>query len=154
MSAKRKPSTGRPTRLNADLQERICEGVRLGLPYAMAAAAAGVPERTFYWWKQRGEEDEGSIYGRFLQALKTAEAEGARNLLGMIRGAALGSRDGKRRPTGQWQAAAWILERRHPELFGRRQAIEVNATPDDVGQMTETRIASMVAAAQRKMAGD
>ena len=118
----------RPPSIPDDVQAKVCDGVRVGLPYAMAALAAGVPERTFYSWKSKADAQPESIYARFVQALKEAEAEGARNLLGIIRGAAMG------RGKGQWQAAAWILERRHPEAFGRREPSVGNPDPPNAAE--------------------
>lgn len=59
---------------------------------------------------------------QFLQAVKTAESEAEQRLLARIEQAA----------EQQWQAAAWILERRWPDRWGARQRHEVASPGQDV----------------------
>ena len=100
---------GRRTKLTPEVQDRILQAVRAGLRYREAALAAGIDERTFYNWKRRGEEAKSGIYFQFFQSLKEAEARGELALLARIQAASQET----------WQAAAWILERRHRERWGR-----------------------------------
>ena len=65
----------------------------------------------------------------FLSATKNALAEGEAALVGEIRRAASEPR--------HWTAAAWLLERRNPKAWGRRDRVapsagtRVEATPAD-----------------------
>lgn len=103
---------GRPTKLTPDVQEIVVKAIRSGATHDIAAMAAGIHRDTFYDWKSRGEAGE-PIYSDFSDALKTAEAQGALNLLERIQSA---SEDPK-----YWPAAAWILERRYPETYGKQR---------------------------------
>lgn len=105
---------GRRTKLTPKVQERIINAVRAGLRYKEAAQVAGIDESTFYNWKKRGAQAKSGLYFEFYQALKRAEAEGEFALIARIQQEA---------SNGTWQAAAWILERRHPERWGRRMTL-------------------------------
>lgn len=52
---------GRPTLLNADVQKRLLEAVRLGVPVKTAAEHAGIHPNTFYRWMARGFSEHESI---------------------------------------------------------------------------------------------
>jgi len=108
---------GRRTRLTNKTRDTILKGIRLGLTHERAAQLAGITARTFYTWKSKGEKGTAPIYIQFLQALKKAEVEGeAANIQVIV----------KAGQEGTWQAAAWLLERRHPERWARVQKIEID----------------------------
>lgn len=109
-----RPKVGRPTKLDAGVQERIMDAIRKGATIEMAAQYGGISGATFYNWQQRGREGERPFV-EFFEALKAAEAEGVVTCLTHITTAA---------QSGAWQAAAWILERRYPATYGRQQRIE------------------------------
>lgn len=102
------------TKLNQQRQTTIIEALKKGNYKETAAAAAGIGESTFYNWLQRGdrekEQGETTIYTEFLEAIKKAEAEAEMHNIALIRDAA---------PTN-WQAAAWLEERKHPQRWGKR----------------------------------
>ena len=100
---------GRPSKFTPEITEKVLQNIRLGMRYKDAALAAGVSDRTFAEWRQKGEKAKSGKYSRFSQSLHLAEAEGERALIARIQSAA----------KKQWQAAAWILERRHRERWGR-----------------------------------
>lgn len=120
----------RPTKLTPEAQERICQAIRLGATYEHAAQRGGIGYSTLRDWVLRGEAEldrvadnprasiraDELIYVEFSEALKEAESDGILANLAHIRKAAQGDEDN--RP--QWQAAAWLLERRHPNIYGRR----------------------------------
>lgn len=93
---------GRPTKYNAVVVEAIVSALKAGATYEHAAAAGGISYQTFNEWRKDLPE--------FSEAIKAAEGDAARLLLGKIQAAA---------SEGAWQAAAWILERRWPEQYGR-----------------------------------
>ena len=114
---------GRPSKLTPEVEARIVEAVELGATWEKAAEAAGVGASTLREWRQRGEADEAP-FAAFLAALKRAEAEGVARALRTIRQAA---------ESGQWTAAAWLLERRYPADYGRRTEVAVEARLPDSG---------------------
>ena len=111
--SKRPP--GRPSKLDDATQQKFLEAVREGLPYSTACALAGIGETTFAVWRQRADAEPESPYAGFMRALKEAEAEAEAANVKRIRSAA---------DNGQWQAAAWILERRHPDKWARTERSE------------------------------
>jgi hypothetical protein len=117
---------GRPSKLDDVTAQRIVEAVRVGAPWYLAADAGGVGRSTLRQWKQKGATGE-EPYASFLARLKSAEGAGAVKSLERIQRAA---------DNGTWQADAWLLERRYPKAFGRRDrertATTVAASPIDV----------------------
>ena len=77
----------------------------------MAADYAEIDLATLMRWLA----DERPKFREFRDAVKLAQAKGDIASLATIQTAA---------QSGQWQASAWLLERRHPAEYGRRQ-IEV-----------------------------
>lgn len=109
-------SRGRPTKLTPNVQRRIVTAITLGAPMSLAAAYAGVSPDAAAQWVIRGNEvDAKDPYKSFAQAVLEAEGSSAIGLLAKIEAAA---------NEGEWRAAAWKLERRYPQLFGR-QSLEV-----------------------------
>lgn len=92
----------RPNKYAPAVVEKICEAIRMGATYELAANYAGVSYTTFNDWHKNKPE--------FLQALNLAEGDAAVAWLKKIEAAA---------EDGAWQAAAWKLERRYPQEYGR-----------------------------------
>ena len=89
---------GRPTKHSPELQERICQLIRVGNSVEVAAEAAGIAPVTVYSWKQTNAE--------FADAIETARAEAETLLVARI---------SKVAQRGSWRAACWLLERHWPE---------------------------------------
>jgi transposase len=102
----------RPTKLTASVIKKIVEAIKAGATHEHAAQYAGIHVATFYDWKAKADAGE-EAFAEFAEALKTAEGKGAVELLKKIQSAA---EDPK-----YWAAAAWILERRHPDTYGRQR---------------------------------
>lgn len=93
---------GRRTKYTPETVRRIVEAVRLGATYELAMAYAGIGHTQFHVWMNTKPE--------FAEAVKNAEGAAAVGWLAKIEQAAA---------EGNWQAAAWKLERRYPQLYGR-----------------------------------
>jgi transposase len=110
--------------------ERIIKAVKAGLPFVTAAALGGVSEATFYNCMKNKKNVE------FLEAIKAAEAEAEERLVEQI------SVD------PSWQSKAWILERRHPDRWGRvdRNKVELTGRGGDpiqvVSNMSDEEVIS------------
>lgn len=94
---------GRKTKYTPETVERIIEAVRMGATYKLACAYAGIGQSIFHHWMSTKPD--------FAAAVKEAEAAGSLELLKRIQ---------REVENGAWQAAAWMLERRYPESYGRR----------------------------------
>lgn len=141
MAARKNPG-GRPSIIDAkvsvldpETKERrmvrrsdaIVDLLRRGAYVEDAAKATGCTDSAVFAWIARGEEhrdpEDGKIPARerkfveFAVAVETARAEAVTVALDVIRTAA---RD------GQWQAAAWYLERTRPGKYSRSERREVS----------------------------
>lgn len=98
-----------------DIVQKICDVVAAGAPIETAAAYAGVSKQTFYNWCRKGREtDPEPRFAEFIERLDLAMAQWEVRDLAIIGKAA----------EEQWQAAAWRLERRKPDVYGRRSRVE------------------------------
>jgi hypothetical protein len=105
--ARRRP-TGRPSKKNHEVIVGIIRDVSLGLPLKEAAHRAGVHPATLRRWRSQDEAVD--------QAVEAARAAFVQRNLEVVQQAA----------ANDWKAAAWLLERRRPEAFGRRQVVEAS----------------------------
>lgn len=120
-----------------ECQRTICDAIRMGLPRERAAALAGVSRQVIGRWLDEGEKGK-EPYRSFAAALYLAEAEMIRWCLNEIRkaGTKVEKRDAKGVVTEtvtvspQWQAKAWMLERRFRGDFGLKSRGEEPA-PDE-----------------------
>ena len=93
---------GRPSSYTPAVVARICEGIRLGLTYDLAAQYGGIAGGTFFRWQAQ--------YREFREAVQEANAHAAAVNMARIN---------KEAQDGEWRAAAWIMEHRFPEHYGR-----------------------------------
>lgn len=98
----------RPTKFTQARVDAICESIKLGATYELAARAAGIHPDTLTEWRKNKPD--------FSESLKEAEAQGVLVSLAHIQAAAA---------QGIWQASAWILERRFPDDYGKRERMDV-----------------------------
>ena len=112
---------GAPEKFSEDVVERILTGIRKGLPIKMAASLAGISYPALRQWIKQGEAGEDPRKVDFVERYRKAEAECAERCLEMIDAASL----------KQWQAAAWLLERRYSDVYGQRKAFEIQRSDDE-----------------------
>ena len=93
---------GRRTKYTPDTVKRLTDAITLGATYELACHYAGIDYSTFAKWMNEKIE--------FSEAIKEAEGKGVMQWLAKIEKAA---------NDGSWQAAAWKLERRYPQTYGR-----------------------------------
>lgn len=99
---------GRPrSTMTPDNCEAVLRNVRFGLHPDRAAQAAGISASTMRAHKRRHPE--------FATALKEAAAQAEQHFLSRI----------LRHSESQWTAAAWMLERRFPERWRKREQADV-----------------------------
>jgi hypothetical protein len=123
--------TGRPSSLTPEVHKQIVDAILRGAYIETAAQAAGVSKKSFYQWLKIGKQVNDwlaeSVEGQepditphqadcanFSNAVNQAIAESELNDIEVINGAA---------ETGTWQAAAWKLERKHHQRWGRKVAV-------------------------------
>ena len=113
---------GKPTKFNPETSAKIIEGVRRGSWLEISATAAGIDRLTLLDWLKTGNRAKEKIareqpvtqlerlLSDFVDEVHKAQAEGEMIDLERINRAA----------DTTWQAAAWRLERRHPERWAQR----------------------------------
>jgi len=105
----------RRTKLDEARIKKICDYVREGVTYEVAARMAGVHPATFYRWKARGEKAKRGIYRKFWEDLQKADAEAEIALLREVRKEKGGPK--------------WILERRWSHRWGQKVDITSGGQP-------------------------
>ena len=106
----RKGVGGRPTKLTLEVQEKIVQAVAAGNYLETAAAFAGVHRFTLHRWLKIGANAKSGKHRQFCDAVQEAMAKAEIRDVAIIGQAA----------QKQWQAAAWRLERKFPERWGRK----------------------------------
>ena len=141
----------RPSKLTDEVQENICNWLKLGYYQEDAAIMAGISPSTYYEWMKKGESERIALdsgedalalpehplpaseeepseiefvyrFMEFSEAVKKARAEAEGAHIRNIRKAA---------DNGVWQASAWFLERSHPKKWGKRSQLDVIAENDE-----------------------
>jgi hypothetical protein len=143
---------GRPTALTPEVHARIVEAVETGATYELAASYGGVSYVTLNNWRNRGQAELDRVANNprasirkneqpfvdFFNAIKNAEGKAAMKWLQMIDDAM----------PENWQAAAWKLERRYPDDYGRRTELTGKG-----GGPVEVDVSDARDAIQRRLAG-
>ena len=114
----------------------IYKGLEARLPISRCVELAGISFVTYREWMKRGTDPDEPIYRAFRQKVKQLQADKEREALYIINKVAKGGykvtetkvslgpkgqeiqrKTSTKAPT--WQAAAWFLERRYKEEYGR-----------------------------------
>lgn len=97
----------------ADITEQkvkaICKAITLGATVKVAASTAGIDQKTLYNWRQKGKNTTSGMFYDLVKRMEVAENQFITNNLENL----------ARHSNLSWQASAWLLERRHPELFAK-----------------------------------
>lgn len=97
----------------ADITEQkvkaICKAITLGATVKVAASAANIDQKTLYNWRQKGKNTTSGMFYDLVKRMEVAENQFITNNLENL----------SRHSNLSWQASAWLLERRHPELFAK-----------------------------------
>lgn len=101
----------------------IVEALEKGHYLTVAAALAKVDTDTIYLWLKRGRAASSGRYYEFARAVEEAMAVAEDVSVAIIDGAA----------GDDWRAAAWKMERRHPDRWGKKERHEV--TGKDGGEI-------------------
>jgi len=115
--------------LNAKIVKTISKAISSGLSYEYAAVTAGINRRTFYVWRKKAKTAKSGVFKDLHIALELADA------LFVQRSVALITAHGRQ----NWQAIAWLLERRHPELFGRYDRLQAQMMTDLSAELRQLR---------------
>lgn len=131
---KKKKKVGRPSKFLPDVKEKIISALKSGANFRLAAEYAGIVQDTLIEWRKAGNSPARNRFSEFAEQVKNARAIAQTRNINIINKAAVGGALLNRRTTrkrdgsevteetfsrGEWQAAAWWLERSFPEEWGR-----------------------------------
>jgi hypothetical protein len=105
----KKNKGGRPSKLTPELTEDICKLLRSGAMIDAACLSSGITKETFFQWMKLGISETDSPHKQFSDSVKRALADAENSMVDGIRNAG----------QTQWQALAWLLERRFRNKWGR-----------------------------------
>jgi transposase-like protein len=122
----------RPTKLTAEIIEKVRGLIVLGLTYKLVAQNIGVSEETFRKWRKEGNEiieakkrfetPYESLLKELVLTVQKANSEAvSRRLARLDKGA----------QEGKHQIDMWFLERRFPDEFGTKQIVKVGNENDE-----------------------
>lgn len=112
---------GRPRKDTKEIMDKVLKGIKAGLSYEGACGLARISFNTFNRWRLEGEKAESGKYWEFLKELRNAEAIAEAEQLKRI----------KNDPDTKY--ACWILERRFPDRWGKKEQIKQEITGESGG---------------------
>lgn len=134
------PGASRRSKVDPQRFNQIANTIALGVPEKFAAMSAGISERTLRYWITRGKQcaerrdkgeeldQESTDFAAFFDKVKRARGTFvAVNVAGIAKAA-----------EENWQARAWLLERRYPEEFARRERLEHSGPKGNAIQVSQS----------------
>jgi hypothetical protein len=128
LKADERPGRGRPSKHTPEVVYRICHSLSQGNTRATAVTCAGISMSTFHEWMNE--------FSDFSELIKRAEEQAIEHYVNVIHTAS----------TQTWQAAAWYLERRRKEDFGKQDRVDITTNGKDINGMS---VEDMVAELER-----
>jgi hypothetical protein len=137
---------GRKTKCTPELIELLAKLISHGLSTRDSCAIAEINPTTFYSWMNRGQaeldrldslphdwnEDDldpnSQIFLLFLNAIKKSIPARKLMLIDDIK------------KSDQWQSKAWLLERLHPDEFGKKTTLKIETWQTEVLRLIEDNI--------------
>src|SRR6266550_555532 len=102
------------SKLTYEVQEKIINAIRGGQTFDCAAALAHIDRTTLNDWRQRGQQELGSRYAEFNQAMEWALLESEAMMVHAIV------------TDPDWKAKKWILKNRFPDRYKERVISEIS----------------------------
>ena len=99
----------RPTKLTPELTREITSYIQDGNTPTISATLVGISPSTYFDWMSKGSNQQPGFM-EFSESIKRACAQSIVNRVAHISRVA---------DSGNWRAAAWMLERMAPESFGK-----------------------------------
>lgn len=114
---------GRKSKYTPEVLRAVCDAIREGNTQQDSAALAGIGVSTFHEWMAK--------YPEFAEGVEKAHADFKRANVAAIRAAGVRpQKDGTLK--GQWQANAWLLERKYPDEYGQRVTIKISPADEEL----------------------
>lgn len=130
----------RKTKLNPEVQQKICDALRAGNTRRASCTYVGIAEQTFYNWISRGEKPELRKDGQpkkseepfieFLEAVTRAESECEVWHVANI----------KKQASGDWRASVEWLKRRKRDDWSEKQVTSNTTLNVDYSQLSDEQL--------------
>lgn len=127
----------RPTKLTDALQQSIVARITSGNYSEVSAESLGIHRATYFRWMAKGRKQKRGGFRDFFDCIKKARAsdqvENVARIKCAAKGGSLIEQKTITKPDGtsittrkysrpEWTAAAWLLERKYPNLWGLRNS--------------------------------
>jgi hypothetical protein len=121
------------SKYNDEVHTTLVELALKGYPRTVMFQKVGIhPDSGFFWLRQgRDKPDEYPWYAQLVDDIEQAEAQFAADMMDEVRDTATSKQP------HTWQAAAWLLERRRPEEFAKREKHELTAGDRPLVQLNQ-----------------
>ncbi|WP_414469279.1 hypothetical protein [Methanobacterium sp. ACI-7] len=114
----KKNKGGRPSKLTPEIQKDIVNLIKAGNYVDITCVIVGINKSTYYDWMKRGKESRRpNRYRTFYEEVTKAHAICEARLVAII----------SKAEETYWKAAAWKLERRYPEKWGKPKTEKKNS---------------------------
>lgn len=107
---------GRKPKLTRKLIEDAEKLIKLGNYNTTVCQYLGIHQSTWYKWLKEGEKAKSGLKKEFFERIKSAESHAEIRNVQLIQQSANES----------WQAAAWYLERKFPDRWGKKEKVDAN----------------------------
>ncbi len=101
--------------------QRLNQALSVGAYIEDACIFAGISSRQFRRWRELAEQGVEPYAGRWVEIQRSESQAVIRNLFNIHNAG----------NSGSWQASAWILERKYPAKYGRREQISLSDNSKD-----------------------
>ena len=101
--------------------QRLNQALSVGAYIEDACIFAGISSRQFRRWRELAEQGVAPYAGRWVEIQRRESQAVIRNLFNIHNAG----------NSGSWQASAWILERKYPAKYGRREQISLSDNSKD-----------------------
>ena len=103
--------------LDESVWQRLNQAISVGAYIEDACIFAGISSRQFRRWRELAEQGIEPYAERWEEINKSESQSIVRNLFNIQNAS----------NNGTWQASAWLLERKYPEKYGRKETVNVES---------------------------
>ena len=98
-----------------EIWQRLSQAISVGAYIEDACVFAGISSRQFRRWRELAEQEVEPYASRWVEIQKSEAQAIVRNLFNIQTAA----------NNGTWQASAWILERKYPDKYARKDFVQL-----------------------------
>lgn len=101
--------------MDESVWQRLNQAISVGAYIEDACVFAGISSRQFRRWRELAEQGVQPFAERWEEINKSESQSIVRNLFNIQNAS----------NNGTWQASAWLLERKYPEKYGRKETVNL-----------------------------